>query len=44
VFGTNRETQKQLELRLAKRKAQASGVSQQVVANREGQTAIGTAD
>ena len=44
VFGTNRETQKQLELRLAKRKAQASGVSQQVVANREGRTAIGTAD
>lgn len=44
VFGTNRETQKQLELRLAKRKAQASGVSQQVSANREGQTAIGTAD
>ena len=44
VFGTNRETQKQLELRLAKRKAQSSGVSQQVSANREGQTAIGTAD
>lgn len=44
VFGTNRETQKQLELRLAKRKAQASGVSQQVSANRQGQTALGTAD
>jgi hypothetical protein len=44
VFGTNRETQKQLELRLAKRKAQVSGSSQQVSANREGQTALGTAD
>ena len=44
AFGTDVEVQRQLERRLAKRKAQASGVSQQVVANREGQTAIGTAD
>ena len=44
VFGTDVEVQRQLERRLAKRKAEASGVSQQVVANREGRTAIGTAD
>jgi hypothetical protein len=44
AFGTDVEVQRQLERRLSKRKAQASGTSQQVVANREGQTAIGTAD
>lgn len=44
VFGTNVEVQRELQMRLAKRKAQSSGVSQQVVANREGQTALGTAD
>jgi hypothetical protein len=44
VFGTDINVQRELQMRLAKRKAQASGTSQQVVANREGQTAIGTAD
>jgi hypothetical protein len=44
AFGTDVEVQRQLERRLAKRKAEASGVSQQVSANREGRTAIGTAD
>ena len=44
AFGTDVEVQRQLERRLAKRKAEASGVSQQVVANRQGRTAIGTAD
>lgn len=43
VFGTNVATQKQLQMRLAKRKAEASGVSQQVSTNRQGQTALGTA-
>ena len=44
VFGTDVEVQRQLERRLAKRKAEASSVSQQVSANRQGQTSIGTAD
>jgi len=44
VFGTDVEVQRQLQMRLAKRKAESSGVSQQVIANREGQTALGTAD
>jgi hypothetical protein len=44
AFGTDVEVQRQLQRRLAQRKAQASGSSQQVVTNREGQTAIGTAD
>lgn len=42
VFGTNTETQKKLELRLAKRKAQVSGSTQQVVSNRQGRTAFGS--
>jgi hypothetical protein len=44
VFGTDTRVQRELRLRLAKRKAQSSGVSQQVSTNREGQTALGTAD
>jgi hypothetical protein len=44
AFGTDVNVQRELELRLAKRKAQASGTSQQVVADRQGRTAIGTAD
>lgn len=44
VFGTDVEVQRKLQMRLAKRKAESSGVSQQVTANREGQTALGTAD
>jgi hypothetical protein len=44
VFGTNVQTQKELEMRLAKRKAQSSGTSQQVVSDRQGRTAIGTAE
>ena len=44
TFGTNVEVERQLEMRLAKRKAESSGVSQQVTANREGQTSLGTAD
>jgi hypothetical protein len=44
LFGTDVGVQRELQMRLAKRKAQASGTSQQVVANREGRTAIGSAD
>lgn len=44
AFGTDVEAQRGLERRLAQRKAQASGSSQQVSSNREGRTAIGTAD
>lgn len=44
LFGTDTGVQRELQMRLAKRKAESSGVSQQVVANREGQTALGTAD
>jgi len=44
LFGTNVGVQRELQNRLAKRKAQASGTSQQVSADRQGRTAIGTAD
>jgi hypothetical protein len=43
TFGTNVEVERKLEQRLAKRRAEASGVSQQVSTNRQGQTALGTA-
>lgn len=43
TFGTNVGVERQLEQRLAKRRAEASGVSQQVSTNRQGQTALGTA-
>lgn len=44
TFGTDVAVQRQLELRLRQRKAQSSGVSQQVATNRQGRTAVGTAD
>jgi hypothetical protein len=44
LFGTNVGVQRELQMRLAKRKAQSSGTSQQVATNRQGQTALGTAD
>jgi hypothetical protein len=44
AFGTDVEVQRQLERRLAKRKAESSGSTQQVSTNRQGQTALGTAD
>lgn len=44
TFGTNIETQRELELRLKQRKAQASGVTQQNISNRQGRTGVGTAD
>lgn len=42
AFGTDTNVQRELQLRLEKRRAQASGVSQQVTANREGRTSLGT--
>lgn len=44
VFGTNAETQRELALRLKQRRAQASGISQQTVINKRGQSAVGAAD
>ena len=44
VFGTDVGVQRELQMRLAKRKAGASGTSQQVVTDRQGRTAIGTAE
>ena len=44
TFGTDVEVERNLERRLRQRRAAASGTTQQVVTNREGQTGIGTAD
>ena len=42
IFGTNVETQRELQLRLAKRKAQASGTVQNIVTNKSGSTNLGS--
>lgn len=44
VFGTNVATQKELQMRLAKRGALTSGANKQISANREGQTSLSSAD
>lgn len=44
IFGTDVEVQRDLEMRLKQRRAAASGVSQQNVADRGGRTSVGTAD
>jgi hypothetical protein len=44
TFGTDVEVERQLELRLAQRKAETSGISQQTTVDRQGRTSIGTAD
>jgi len=42
IFGTNVETQRELELRLQQRKAESSGSTQQSVINKRGRTSLGT--
>lgn len=44
VFGTDVEVQRDLERRLNQRRAQASGVTQQNVVDRQGKTSLGVAD
>lgn len=42
IFGTNVQTQKELQLRLEQRKAESSGSTQQSVINKRGRTSLGT--
>ena len=42
VFGTNAQTQRELQLRLEQRKAESSGSTQQSVINKRGRTSLGT--
>ena len=44
LFGTDPKVQRELQTRLAQRKAETSGVSQQTSVDRQGKTSIGTAD
>jgi hypothetical protein len=44
IFGTDTKVQRELQTRLAQRKAETSGISQQTSVDRQGKTSIGTAN